>query len=185
VTDEHVAHFRAHAADYDRIYEDGGWRRQLAVIEASLDAAPLRGSCVDFGAGTGWWTARYVDRVEEVTLLDAAPEMLDQARTRLGARASYEVADLTRLHPSRRWDCAVAVNVLEHLPDDALPALVSAIDGVFFIAEAWRAGEGGHSDGSEPHRRAPDEYAALLAQFGFESAIVTADQVFAITATRG
>ena len=180
---DHIEHFRARAADYDRIFDDASWRPQLEVIEAALDAAPLRGSCVEFGAGTGWWTARYAARVDDVTLLDASPEMLELARARLGASATYEVTDLSTWVAPRRWDSAVAINFLEHLDDEALPALFGAVDGVVFIAEAAR-GEGHAHGDAQPRRRSPDEYAALLAEFGFRCDVVNREHVFVVTAVR-
>jgi SAM-dependent methyltransferase len=181
VTDheDHVAHFRRRAATYDAIYDRDEWQPQLAVIETALTGAPLRGSCVEFGAGTGWWTQRYVDRVDDVTLVDAAPEMLDLARARLGARASYEVTDVTDWHPTRTWASAVAVNFTEHITTDTLLALFARVTGVVFVAEAWFAG--GHAG---PRRRSADEFAALLATLGFACDAVTDERVIAVTATK-
>ena len=130
MTNDHIADFRGDAATYDDIFANAAWRPQLAVVEGALDAAPLHGSCAEFGAGTGWWTARYASRVDDLTLLDVSPEMLAVARERLGTRCAYEVVDLTAWRPTRTWDCAVAINVTEHLPDAALAAMAAAVDRV-------------------------------------------------------
>jgi trans-aconitate methyltransferase len=190
-------YFRRNAATYDAIYANAAWRPQLAVVERALDAAALHGDCVELGAGTGWWTARYVDRVDHVTLLDAAPEMLDIARSRLGERVTYELADVSDWHPSNTWDCAVACLFMEHVPDAVFPRLLATVHdalttgGAFFIAEAWlpasdHAHHGGHEHADhEPARhRSAGEYEAALSTAGFTCDIVTAEGAIAVTATR-
>lgn len=151
-----IAYYRERAEWFDDIYDcagdyDGGddqnrqWRTDLADIGEALARAPLRGSCVELGIGTGYWTERYIDRVERLVGLDASVEMLQTARRRLSAHAhkvELEVTDLWRWNPHRVWDCAVACFFVEHVPDELLPGLLRSLHGALrsggavFIAEA-------------------------------------------------
>ena len=100
---------------------------------------------MELGIGTGYWTERYIDRVERLVGLDASVEMLETARRRLNAHADkveLAVADLWRWNPDRVWDCAVACFFVEHVPDELLPGLLRSLHdalrpgGAVFIAEA-------------------------------------------------
>jgi SAM-dependent methyltransferase len=159
---DQIAYYRTRAPWYDDAYACAGdydrgpelnaqWLADLATVEEALSAAPLHGDCVELGAGTGYWTERVLDEVDRLYALDAAPEVLDTARARLGARAAkvcFEVVDLWRWNPTRVWDSAVAFFFLEHVPDEVLPGLLAALHGALrpgaplFVAEgaAYYAG---------------------------------------------
>jgi cyclopropane fatty-acyl-phospholipid synthase-like methyltransferase len=151
-----IAYYRERAEWFDDIYDcagdyDGGdeqnrqWRADLADIEQALAFAPLRGTCVELGIGTAYWTERYIDRVEHLVGLDSSVEMLETARRRLNAHAhkvDLEVTDLWRWKPDRVWDSAVACFFVEHVPDELLPGLLGSLHGALrlggavFVAEA-------------------------------------------------
>jgi demethylmenaquinone methyltransferase/2-methoxy-6-polyprenyl-1,4-benzoquinol methylase len=65
-------------------------RLHAAVAMAAVpdDEAGVR--VLEIGCGTGAVTALLVSRGAAVTALDQAPEMLEQAKARLGANASVE-----------------------------------------------------------------------------------------------
>ena len=134
------------AGDYDQGEErNRQWRADLADIDQALARAPLRGSCVELGIGTGYWTERYLDRIERLVGIDSSIEMIEMARRRLKAHAhkvELEVTDLWRWKPDRVWDCAVACFFVEHVPDELLPRFLRSLHGALrpggpvFIAEA-------------------------------------------------
>ena len=66
-----------------------------------------RASIVDVGAGASRLVdALIADGRTDITLVDVAELGLDHARGRLGAaaaRVTFEVADVTEWHPTRRW----------------------------------------------------------------------------------
>jgi SAM-dependent methyltransferase len=141
VRTDQIAYYRTRAPWYDDVYTctgdyDSGpirnaeWLDDLAHIEAALAAAPLRGECVELGAGTGYWSERIINQVERIWLLDAVDDVLDIARRKLGERAKraeFEVVDLWHWEPQRTWDCAVACYFFEHVPDEVLPKLLRAL----------------------------------------------------------
>jgi tRNA (cmo5U34)-methyltransferase len=146
MTDKAIALFDAHAADYE------GLRRRLvpgfdALYEAALGALALAGGpprrVLDLGAGTGLLASAvagaYPD--SELVLLDGSAAMLEQARARLGERASYVTAALSAPLPGGRWDAIVSALAIHHLEDDAKRDLFGRVyaalspGGVFVNAE--------------------------------------------------
>jgi len=96
----------------DRAFEDLAERRALAQL------IPSRGGrLVELGAGFGRLIELY-EGYERVYLLDYARSMLDDARARLGDRATCVCADLYRLpFATRSLDTVVQVRVLHHVED--------------------------------------------------------------------
>ncbi len=197
VGDDQIAYYRRRAPWFDDIYHcvgdyDGGeeqnaqWRADLADIDAALARTPLRGECVELGVGTGYWTERYIDRVERVWALDASVEMLEIARRRLEAhshKVELEVTDLWRWKPHRVWDCAVACFFIEHVPDEVLPSLLASLhsalrpSGAVFIAEAAALDSEPHIETRNIHdrrflvverRRTSREFRDLFDRAGFD-----------------
>ncbi len=91
-----------------------------AEVAALGRSGPVR--ILDLGAGTGLLTAAVLARLPEasVVLLDEAPQMLDQARERLGHlgdRLEVVVADLRDPLPARPFDVIASALAIHHLPD--------------------------------------------------------------------
>jgi len=84
----------------------------------------LRGEAVELGAGTGTFSRRLTAHVERLELVEPAPNLvLNLQRTFAGAAGVTIVAKtaeeyLAGAAPGSR-DCALMINVLEHLADDA------------------------------------------------------------------
>ena len=129
---------------------NAAWRAAMGHIENALAAAGLSGDCVELDAGTGYWTEQIARRVERLTAIDAAPEMLEIARVRCAdiPTVEFEIADLWQWIPARRWESAAAFFFLEHVPDEIFPTLLADLAGALvpgarlFVAEgAWEADE--------------------------------------------
>lgn len=138
--------FNEHARDYE------GERRQLippydlfygtAVAALDLAGRPL-GRIIDLGAGTGLVSRMVASAYPqaELTLLDAAPAMLDEARASLGDGPEYVVADLTGPLPAGPWDAVVSALAIHHLDDAGKAGLFARVHtelapgGVFVNAE--------------------------------------------------
>jgi len=138
--------FEQHAAHYER------QRRRLlphfdAFYAAAVDALALAGHrprrVLDLGAGTGLLAREVAKAFEDVdlTLLDGAPAMLEQAAAILGDRARYVVGDMTAALPDGPWDAVVSALAIHHLEDDDKRALLGRVHdglrpgGVFVNAE--------------------------------------------------
>jgi tRNA (cmo5U34)-methyltransferase len=108
---------------------------------AMLGRPPRR--VLDLGAGTGLLAARVAAAHPdaELVLVDGAPAMLEQARERLGDRATLHVADLRDPLPAGPFDAVVSALAIHHLDDAAnrdLFARVRALlgpGGMFVNAE--------------------------------------------------
>jgi tRNA (cmo5U34)-methyltransferase len=113
------------------------------VVEAvgRLGGAPRR--ILDLGAGTGLLARRLATAfpAAELTLVDGAPAMLEQARATLGDRATYVTADLADPLPRGPWSAVVSALAVHHLDDAAKRALFGRVHdalspgGVFVNAE--------------------------------------------------
>jgi len=107
--------------DYRAFWRDPG-RRHLDRLEHGVVAEllPARGRrIVDVGCGFGRLTDAYVDRFEEVVLVDAAWSLLEQARDRWARFGVTLVAADIRALPfsPSAFDAAVMVRVLHHMED--------------------------------------------------------------------
>lgn len=113
-----------------------------AVAALDLSGRPLR-RVLDLGAGTGLLARRLstAHPEAELTLLDGAPAMLEEARTVLGEEARYVVGDLDDPLPSGPWDAVVSALAIHHLDDRGKVNLFSRVHrelspgGVFVNAE--------------------------------------------------
>lgn len=114
--------FDAHASRYE------AERRRLippydAFYSTAIAALGLSGRrlhrILDLGAGTGLVAQMVADEHPQanLTLLDAAPAMLAEARAVLGERTEYITANLTSPLPDGPWDAVVSALAIHHLDD--------------------------------------------------------------------
>ena len=134
MSDAARAAFEAHAEGYD------AERRRLlpcfdAFYGAAIDALGLcerpLGRVLDLGAGTGLLAGAVAQAVPaaELTLLDGAAAMLEQARARLGESARYVAGDLGDALPEGPWDAVVSAMAIHHLDDPGKRALFARVRG--------------------------------------------------------
>jgi tRNA (cmo5U34)-methyltransferase len=127
---------RRHIPPFDAFYG-------TAVEALALGVTPPR-RIIDLGAGTGllasFVRAAYPDA--EITLLDGAAKMLEQARAAMGEKDTrFVVADLADPLPVGPWDAIVSALAIHHLDDAAKRSLFTrtyaalAPGGVFVNAE--------------------------------------------------
>ncbi len=143
---EQISYYRSRAAEYDEWFlrqgrydhgpeENARWRAEADEAAHALDmflaAAPGRGrAALELAAGTGLWTARLIERCDQLTVVDASPEALALNRERLGASAeqvTYLVADLFTWRPTRRYDVVFFSFWLSHVPPARFAAFWSLI----------------------------------------------------------
>jgi demethylmenaquinone methyltransferase/2-methoxy-6-polyprenyl-1,4-benzoquinol methylase len=111
---EQAAYYRAFAGQYDSAYE---MRADLQSLDALCEGLPLAGDVLELACGTGQWTRLLASRGLRVTAVDAAPEMLARARTRVdGLDVEFLQADLFDWRPPRRFDTVFFSFWLSHVP---------------------------------------------------------------------
>ena len=193
MTDDATDAFDAHAPDYDASRRrlvpraDEFYAAAVAVVPAGARRV------LDLGAGTGALSVLVAERCPEaeLVLLDGAPTMLDQARERLGERATYVVGDLRDPLPDGPWEAIVSALAIHHLADDDKRALLRRVaealplGGVFVNAEQI-AGATHHDDAAhrahhEAHARAAgvadEEWAAAQERMTHDRCATADDQL--------
>lgn len=125
---EQRAYYRARAPEYDEWWQRRGrydrgederaeWDRQVAVLDESLAGFGATGAVLELAGGTGWWTERLARTADQLTVVDASAETLEQNRTRVGrGDVTYVVADLFDWRPEQRYDVVFFSFWLSHVP---------------------------------------------------------------------
>ncbi|MDQ4064580.1 MAG: class I SAM-dependent methyltransferase [Actinomycetota bacterium] len=153
--EEQIAYYRERAAEYDATSSPGGdpFAPFGEEIERAVHDFAPRGDLLEIASGTGTWTKLLVQHADALTALDAAPEMHDQSRVKLGddPRVRYVVADVFTWEPDRRYDVVFFANWLSHVPrarfDDFWEVVRASLKPggrVFLVdeaADAWRREE--------------------------------------------
>lgn len=141
--DEQIAYYRAIAQEYEdhALPFSGGDK-----LAAALDAFRPTGTVLELACGQGLWTGRLLRHAAEITAVDASPEMLAIASTRVDSdRVRFVRADIFGWKPDRRYDVVFFGFWLSHVPlerFDSFWGLVAdclAPGGrVFFVDDAYR-----------------------------------------------
>jgi SAM-dependent methyltransferase len=103
--------------DYEAFWRERGRshlnRSERRAVAHLLPASGRR--LLDAGCGFGRLTEAYVDRFEQVILVDGAWSLLERARERWGSRVRLVAADLQALpFAPRTFDAVVLIRVLHH-----------------------------------------------------------------------
>ena len=140
---EQVAYYRALSGDYLHQGLDlpGG-----GELTHALEAFQPRGSVLELACGPGVWTGQLLRHATDVTAVDASPEMLAIAATRVPAeRVRFVRADLFTWRPDRRYDVVFFGFWLSHVPAERFEPFWSLVADclkpqgrVFFADDAYR-----------------------------------------------
>ena len=117
--DEQIHYYRARAAEYDTTTTPDGdpYAAAATRIRAALRAAEPRGRVLELAAGTGNWTALLAEFADELTAVDASPEMLALKADKIGDPCvRYRVADVFTLPPAGESDVVFFSFWLSHVP---------------------------------------------------------------------
>ena len=211
--DEQIAYYRARAMEYDATSSPVGdpFEADANRIRDALRAAAPAGRVLELAAGTGQWTGILAERADDLLVTDAAPEMLELNRSRVGERGNvrYQVLDAFEPSDIGRFDAVFFGFFLSHVPPGRLAAFWEVLDGllapgghVVFVDEGvhfeweedWIDEEAGIvrrplTDGSV-HRAVkvlwrPDELSRRLAELGWHASVQAEGPFYWGTATRG
>jgi demethylmenaquinone methyltransferase/2-methoxy-6-polyprenyl-1,4-benzoquinol methylase len=157
VLQQQVDYYRARAAEYDAWWYRTGrfdrgkennraWRADVAVVEsavAAMLAATRPSSVLELACGTGLFTRHLAPRVDHVTAVDAAPEVIAINRERVAARnVDYIEADIFAWQPPARYDCVFMSFWLSHVPSTRFAAFWSMVrralapDGIAYVVDS-------------------------------------------------
>ena len=116
-------------------------------ITDALDAFRPAGSVLEFACGPGTWTLQLLCHASDVTAVDASPEMLAIAASRVpgGSPVRFVEADLFTWEPDRRYDVVFIGFWLSHVPAERFESFWSRVAAalasggrVFFADDAYR-----------------------------------------------
>jgi SAM-dependent methyltransferase len=142
------AYYSALAPDYlDQNLDLPGIGEAVAELTDALDAFRPAGSVLELACGPGVWTGQLRRHASDVTAVDASPEMLAIAASRVaaGAPVRFVEADLFAWEPDRRYDVVFMGFWLSHVPAERwesfwglLAAALAPGGRVFFADDAYR-----------------------------------------------
>jgi ubiquinone/menaquinone biosynthesis C-methylase UbiE len=126
-TEEQLAYYRAVADEYEDHAPDAQGQDELL---SAINSYRPTGDVLELACGSGVWTERLQRSAASVTAVDAAPEMLARARTRLGPSAPvrFVEADLFSWHPARRYDAVFFGFWISHVPEDRFESFWDLVD---------------------------------------------------------
>jgi SAM-dependent methyltransferase len=140
---EQRSYYGAVAPEYEDHAIPGAWGGELL---AAVDAFRPAGDVLELACGPGTWTERLLRHAGTVVAVDASPEMLDMARSRIrDSRVRFVHADLFEWRPDERYDVVFFGFWLSHVPVERFEQFWSLVadclrpDGrVFFTDDAHR-----------------------------------------------
>ena len=111
---EQIAYYRARAPEYERgLYATA---EAQALIDEVIARLPAPADLLELACGTGVWTERLARRARSLTAVDAAPEMIELARCRVGPEVRFVQADVLSWRPAERYDAVFFGFWLSHVP---------------------------------------------------------------------
>jgi demethylmenaquinone methyltransferase/2-methoxy-6-polyprenyl-1,4-benzoquinol methylase len=147
---EQISYYRARAPEYDEWFLRRGlcdlgpkwneqWDQEVARVATVLDEFAPTGRVLELACGTGWWTERLAAHADSLTSVDASPEAIEIARSRVSS-TRYVVADLFEWQPDGRYDVVFFSFWLSHVPAPRFESFWTMVDTalapggrVFFI----------------------------------------------------
>lgn len=141
--DEQVAYYRAIAQEYEDHAIPFPDADEPSV---ALDAFRPVGTVLDLACGQGLWTGQLLRHADEVTAVDASPEMLAIAASRVDSdRVRFVRADIFEWEPDRRYDVVFFGFWLSHVPLERFDSFWTLVaqclepgGRVFFVDDAYR-----------------------------------------------
>jgi ubiquinone/menaquinone biosynthesis C-methylase UbiE len=126
ILDEQLAYYRARAPEYDASI--AGVTRLVTRVTPLLQKLGPFQQVLELACGTGIWTHVLLTIGQEITAIDAAPEMLQIARQKLGdAAVRYEQANLFHWEPRHTYDLVFFADWLSHVPPGRLDAFLEQV----------------------------------------------------------
>jgi SAM-dependent methyltransferase len=138
---EQRRYYRARAPEYDDWWfrreryrlepeAEERWFADVAELEAALERFAPRGDVLELAAGTGNWTHHLARYAERVTAVDAAPEVLELNRAKVGPSAAVDhvLSDVFGWEPPRQFDVCFFGFWLSHVPSDCSEAFWELVD---------------------------------------------------------
>jgi SAM-dependent methyltransferase len=143
---DQIEYYRRRAPEYDSTSSPVGdpFDADAERIRGHLRAFEPSGRVLELACGTGQWTGLLAGYADELTAVDASPEMLRLNAAKVGdPRVRYVTADLFAYQPDGGYDNVFFGFWLSHVPPRRFTAFWELVRGclapdgrVFFVDEA-------------------------------------------------
>jgi ubiquinone/menaquinone biosynthesis C-methylase UbiE len=129
ILDEQITYYRQMAQEYDETTgQTEDLQRAFARARELLQQLAPFEQMLELACGTGTWTHALLPLGQELTAIDASPEMLALARQKVGnASVQFQQADLFQWQPRQQYDLVFFANWLSHVPPQRLTAFVGTV----------------------------------------------------------
>jgi len=161
---EQQRYYRARAPEYDDWWfrrgryalaaeAEAAWFTDVAELEAELQRFGPNGDVLELAAGTGNWTKQLLRYADRLTAVDAAPEVLELNRVKVGGSVDYVLADAFAWEPPRAFDVCFFAFWLSHVPRSRLARFWELVgralkpDGRVFLIDNAQLGDPRHTVG--------------------------------------
>ncbi len=122
---EQIAFYRARAPEYGR---SGAYQDQLEAVKRVVRTMGPFKHVLELACGTGIWTKELVNIGQEITAIDASPEMLELIRGNVAStKVSYRQTDLFEWEPDREYDLVFTAFWLSHVPPDLMDTFLDKV----------------------------------------------------------
>jgi ubiquinone/menaquinone biosynthesis C-methylase UbiE len=130
---EQLAYYRARAPEYSETaipdLPTGDLANARDALIRALDDFCPSGDVLELACGPGTWTLQLLSHAETVTAMDAAPEMIQIAASKVrDDRVRFLEADLFAWEPDRLYDVVFFGFWLSHVPLERFETFWSLID---------------------------------------------------------
>lgn len=135
-------YYRARAGEYDEWFLREGrydrgpehrarWFAEVDQVRAEVERLRPAGCVLELACGTGLWTRELARWADEITAVDASPEVLELNRARVGGhKVRHVLADLFRWTPeSAAYDVVFFSFWLSHVPPERCEAFWTMVRG--------------------------------------------------------
>lgn len=121
IIEEQIAYYDRRASEYDdtSMTCNDPQYEFVKTMHRALDEFRPTGKVLEFACGTGNWTARLQPHADEVLALDSSTQMLELARSKVGAgNVRFERADVFDWEPPDAYDVVFSSFWISHVPEE-------------------------------------------------------------------
>ena len=136
---QQIEYYSARAPEYDQWfyrqgrYDQGDdfkrqWKSEAQMVRDQLLNAPRQTHILEMAPGTGIWTEQLIKLGDQVTALDASPDMIAINQAKLGSdKVAYIQTDLFDWRPQQTYDMVFFGFWLSHVPADRLSPFLRTV----------------------------------------------------------
>lgn len=125
---QQIAYYQARATEYDEWFLRQGrydhgpelnsqWFQEVEQVRQALDQFRPTGRILELACGTGLWTQQLLGSAQQITAVDAVPDVLKLNQQRLQSpKVKYIEADIFTWQPAELFDVVFFSFWLSHVP---------------------------------------------------------------------